>query len=77
MKFVLLALFLLACNSVATQAQSCLTQDDVRQMLARVSAPPPAKPDEKLKEELLKMFDKQRELLLQVVEKNQTKQSDR
>jgi len=77
MKFVLLAVLLLAGGSVATKAQSCVTEDDVRQMLARVESPPPAKPDKKLKEELLKMADKQRELLLQLVEKDQTKQSDR
>ena len=77
MKFVLLAVLLLACGSVATKAQSCLTQDDVRQMLARVESPPPAKPEKKLKEELLKLANKQRELLLQVVEKDQSKQSDR
>jgi hypothetical protein len=76
MKFVLLALLLLACVSVPTKAQSCLTQDDVRQMLARVDSPPAAKSDKKLKEELLKMAQKQRELLLQVVGKDQTKQSD-
>ena len=77
MKFVLLAVLLLACGSVATKAQSCLTADDVRQMLARVESPPPAKPDKKLKEELLKLANKERELLLQVVEKDQSKQSDR
>ena len=77
MKFVLLAVLLLACGSVATKAQSCITQDDVRQMLARVDAAPPAKPDKKLKEELMKMAMKQHELLLQVVEKDQTKESDR
>ncbi|HET6851973.1 MAG TPA: VWA domain-containing protein [Pyrinomonadaceae bacterium] len=77
MKFVLLALLLLACGSVATKAQSCVTQEDVRQMLARVEAPAPASPDKKLKEELLKMFAKQRELLMQVVEKDQAKQSER
>src|SRR5512132_931471 len=76
MKFVLLALLLLACGSVATKAQSCVTQEDVRQMLARVEAPAPASPDKKLKEELLKMFAKQRELLMQVVEKDQAKQSE-
>jgi VWFA-related protein len=76
MKFVLLALLVLACSSVPTKAQSCLTQDDVRQMLARVDAPPPAKPDKKLKEELLKMATRQHELLMQVVGKDQTKQSD-
>lgn len=77
MKFVLLALLLLTCGSVATKAQSCLTQDDVKQMLARVDSPPPAQPDKKLKEELLKMAGKQRELLLQVIDKDQTKKSDR
>jgi len=75
MKFVLLAIFLLACGSVATNAQSCLTQDDVTQMLARVSSPPPATPDKKLKEDLIKMASRQHELLLQVVDKDQ-KRSD-
>ena len=77
MKFVLLAVLLLACGSVATKAQSCLTEDDVRQMLARVDSAQPAKPDKKLKEELLKMANKQHELLVQVVDKEQAKQSDR
>lgn len=77
MKFVLFTLAFLTCCSVVTKAQSCVTQDDVRQMLARIEAPPPAKPDKKLKEELIKLADKQRELLLQVVDKDQTKQSDR
>ena len=39
MKSVLLALLLLACGSVTTKAQSCLAQEDVRQMLARVESP--------------------------------------
>ena len=77
MKFVLLAVLLLACGSVATQAQSCVTQDDVTQMLARIESPPPTKPDTKLKEELLKMADKQRELLVELVGKDQTKKSDK
>jgi VWFA-related protein len=77
MRVVLLALLLLAYGSVATRAQSCLTQDDVRQMLARVDSPVAIKPDQKLKLELLKMANKQRELLLEVVEKDQAKQSDR
>jgi len=76
MKFVLLVL-LLACGSVATHAQSCLTKEDVNQMLARVDAPAPAKPDKKLKQELLKMATKQRELLMLVVENDQTKPADR
>ena len=77
MKFVLLAVLWLACGSVATNAQTCVTQDDVKQMLARIEAAPAPKPDKKLREELIKMAIKQRELLLQVVEKDQTKQSDR
>ena len=77
MKLVLPAVLLLACVSVATKAQSCVTPDDVKQMLARVGSPPPSKPDKKLKEELLKMANKQRELLLQVVDNDQTKKSDR
>jgi VWFA-related protein len=77
MKLLLFAALLLAGASVATKAQSCVTQDDVKQMLARVGSPPPSKSDKKLKEELLKMANKQRELLLQVVDKDQTKKSDR
>src|SRR5215207_4229136 len=77
MKFVLLAVLLLVCGSLAANAQSCLTQEDVRQMLARVESPAPAKPDKKLKQELLNMFIKQRDLLLQVVDKDQTKPSDK
>ena len=76
MKFGFLALLLLAYASVATNAQSCVTPDDVKQILARIEGPPPAKTDKKLKEELLKMAYRQRDLLLQVVEKDQTKQSD-
>ena len=76
MRYVLIVLFLLGCGSVATNAQSCLTPDDVRQLLARVSSPPPATPDKKLEEELVKIAAKQQELLLKVVEKDQTKVSD-
>ena len=78
MKFVLLAVILLFCCSAAINAQSCLTQDDVKQLLARVdSSPPPATPNKKLREELIKMSGRQRELLQQVVAKDQTKQSER
>ena len=77
MKFVLLAVILLFCCSAATRAQSCLTQDDIKQLLARVDTSPPATPNKKLTEELLKMAGKQRELLQQVVAKDQTKQSER
>ena len=76
MKFVLLAVILLFCCSAATRAQSCLTQDDIKQLLARVDTSPPATPNKKLTEELLKMAGKQRELLQQVVAKDQTKQSE-
>ena len=77
MRFILLTLLLVACCSVATQAQSCLTQDDVRQMLARIDTPPPATPDKKLIEELFKITRKERELLQQVVEKDQKSKSDK
>ena len=76
MKFVLFTAFLLASASVPTIAQSCLTQDDVRLMLARVQAQAPAKPDKKLKEELLKLVTKQHELLMEVVSTDQAKASD-
>lgn len=77
LKFVLLAVLLPAWISVTAQAQSCVTQDEVRQLLARVDSPPPAKPNKKLKEQLIKMANKQRELLIEVVGNDQTKQSDR
>ena len=76
MKFVLLSVLLLGCVPVATKAQSCLTQADVRAMLARVDAPPPAKPNKKLSEELVKIATKERDLVMRVVENDQTKQSD-
>jgi VWFA-related protein len=76
MKFVLVTALLLVCCSVDIKAQSCLTDDDVKQMLARVDASPAPTPDKKLKEELIKMAFKQRELLLQVVDKDQTKKKD-
>lgn len=76
MKFVLLMAFLLLCGATVTNAQSCVTQDDLKQILVRIEAPPPAKPDKKLKDELLKTAEKQRELLLEVVNKDQAKRSD-
>jgi len=77
MKFVLLAVFLLACGSVTMKAQPCLTQDDINQMLARIESASQTTPDPKLREELLKTAIKQRELLLEIVDKNQPKESDR
>ena len=77
MKFVLLTMLLFACASPTANAQSCVTPDDVRQMVTRIeTAPPQAKPDRKLRQELLKMAEKERELLLQVVGKDQPKKSD-
>lgn len=75
-KLLLLALLVLACGSATANAQTCITQDEIKQMLARVDGPAPAKPDKKLRDELLKMANKQRELLVQMVEKNQNKESD-
>ena len=77
MKFVVTAALFFVCSAAAIKAQSCLTPDDVKQLLARVNAPPPATVNTKLKEDLLKMAVKQRELLQQVIDKDQTKQSDR
>ena len=71
----LFAAFFLICGSSATQAQTCLTPDDVKQMLVRVDSP--AQADKKLKEELLKMAVKERELLKEVVEKDQAKPAER
>lgn len=76
MKFGLLAVVLLVCGSVGANAQSCVTPDDVKQMLARVDSPPPATIDKKLREELLKLAEKQREMLQRVVAEDQEKKSD-
>ena len=77
MKFVLVTGFLLASLSVVTQAQSCVTQDDVKQMLARIDSPPTTTFNKKLNEELFKMAIKENELLREFVEKDQTKNSDK
>lgn len=76
MKCVLLAVVLIACGSVATKAQSCVTPEDVKQMLARVESASTATYDKKLNEELLKMAEKHRELLQQIVAQDQKKKSD-
>jgi VWFA-related protein len=76
MKCVLLAVVLIACGSSATKAQSCVTPDDVNRMVARVEAGPTAKYDKKLNEELVKMAEKHRELLQQIVAEDQRKKSD-
>src|ERR1044072_3649459 len=77
MKFVLPLVFLLVGCPVAIKAQSCLTQDDLSHLLARVDSSPPLAFDKKLKEQLVKMALRQSELLQQVVQKDQTKKSDK
>ena len=77
MKFVFVTGFLLASLSVVTQAQSCVTQDDVKQMLARIDFPPTTTFNKKLNEELFKMAIKENELLQEVVEKDQTRNADK
>src|ERR1044072_214021 len=73
MKFLLLVA--LACGSVTTNAQSCLTQDDVKQMITRVESSSQSSPNKGLKEELLKIAIEQRKLLLELVDKDQVKAS--
>jgi VWFA-related protein len=70
---------LLACGSIgstATNAQSCVTPEEVKQMAARVESGTNAKYDKKLNEELLKMAQNHRELLQQIVDEDQKKKSD-
>src|SRR5215475_1821190 len=76
MKFVFVTGFLLATFSV-TQAQSRITQDDVKQMLARIDSSPTNTFNKKLSEELFKMATKEDELRREVVEKDQSKNSDK
>ena len=78
MKCFLFAVVLLACGSIgsiATKAQSCVTPEDVKQMVARVESGTPAKYDKKVNEELLKMAEKHRELLQQIVAEDQKSKS--
>src|ERR1041384_867860 len=77
MKFVFVTGFLLASLSVVTQAQSCLTQDDLSHLLARIDSSPPPALNAKLEVELVKMAIKENELLQEVVEKDQTKNADK
>lgn len=101
MKFVLLAVFVCICGSVTTQAQSCLTPNDIRQALARIESAPavptpsPLNPNalfttpeaksqptplpnlnKKFQVELIKMAEKQQDLLQQIVSEDQKKKSD-
>jgi len=96
MKFVLVAVVLFVCG-FATHAQTCVTPEDVKRMVAQLEAipavtptptpspspgkdkkfTPPATFDKKLADELQKMALKQRELLQEVVARDQAKQSDR
>ena len=74
MRFFLVAVFVCICGSVTTQAQSCLTPDDIKQMLARMDATPAL--NKKLQSELIKIATKQQDLLHEVVARDQTKKSD-
>lgn len=76
MKFVLLAVVLFACGYVTAKAQSCVTPQDVKQMVARVESASTATFNEKLSEELIKMAEKHRELLQQIVDADQKNKSD-
>lgn len=76
MKCVLLAVVLIACGSVATKAQSCVTPEDVKQMQARVESTSTAKYDQKLNEKLLKMAEEHRLLLQEIVDDDQKAKSD-
>src|SRR5262249_10300749 len=75
-RFLLLAVVLFFGGLGTTHAQSCVTPNEVKQMLARVQSPPAVTIDKKLREDLIKMAEKQREMLLEVVQKDQTKKSD-
>jgi len=75
MKFAVIAVLVLG-SFAAAKAQSCITPDDVKQMIARVEGPASA-PNKKLKEELIKMAQKERDLLQEVVNKQQAKPADR
>ena len=77
MKFVLVAVFVCICGSVTTQAQSCLTPDDIKTLTSRVDSPAPAALNKKLQTQLMKMAEKQHDLLQHVVSEDQKKTSDR
>lgn len=77
MKFVLLAVAVIVCGSGATQAQSCLTPEDVKQMVARVESGQAVEFDKKLSKELVKTAITQSNLLKEVVAKDQSNKSDR
>jgi VWFA-related protein len=82
MKSVLLAVVLLLFGAVAANGQSCLTKEDVKGLLARIESSAPvdsasSKTDKKIQTELLKLALRQRELLQEVVAKDQEKKSDR
>ena len=92
MRSFLVAVFLFVCSCVTAQAQSCLTPDDIKQLLTRIQAAPAVEPepspspaaeptppptlDKKLQADLVKIAEKQRDLLQEVVSHDQTKQSD-
>lgn len=64
------------CGSVTTQAQSCLTPDDIKNLTTRIESPAPTTLNKKLETDLIKMAEKQRDLLQEVVAKDQRSKSD-
>ncbi len=76
MRFVLVAVLVCICGSVTTQAQSCLTPDDIKNLTTRIESPAPTTLNKKLETDLIKMAEKQRDLLQEVVAKDQRSKSD-
>ncbi len=77
MKIVLLtvtATLLVLCPESGL-AQSCVTKDEVNEMLARVASEQPASLNKKLKTELLKLAEKQQELLEEVIREGHKSES--
>src|SRR5258708_26861484 len=62
-------------GSPPVAAQSCLSTDELKTTLARISAPPPTSVNKKLKTLLLKTAEEQQELLLKAVEEDQAKEA--
>ena len=76
MKVFLLGV-LLICGSVTTQAQSCLTPDDINQVLARVDSATPATVNTKLQAQLIKLATAERDALQQIVSEDHPKESEK
>src|SRR5690349_6511825 len=73
MKFFLVAVFVCLFVPVTTQAQSCLTPDNLKQLEARIETQPPPSLNKKLEQELVKMAINERDLLQEIVSQDQNK----